>query len=190
MSNIYLGTIDGGGDGKVLLLAAINRALNKNWTLNDFDFGEPEAVSVSSPTHNTVIPFGPKLTSGGVGVRKVYYNRIHATELGNIIVPWDNEMFIKDLLPKINAKYGVLIQESDIIDDVVPSPPPGQSNVQVNLSFSATSIIFYSSTQIQVGLNDPTGDTVVVDPFNASIAVAFLFSDGDFTFTAIYPIIL
>ncbi len=173
MSNIYLGTIDGGGDGKVLLLAAINRALNKNWTLNDFDFGEPEAVSVSSPTHNTVIPFGPKLTSGGVGVRKVYYNRIHAAELGNIIVPWNNEMFIKDLLPKINAKYGVLIQESDIIDDVVPSPPSGQSNVQVNLTFSATSIIFYSSTQIQVGLNDPTGDTVVVDPFNASIAVAF-----------------
>lgn len=173
MSNIYLGTIDGGGDGKVLLLAAINAALNKNWTLTDFDFGEPEPVSIPSPSHNTVIAFGPKLTSGAIGVRKVFYNRIHASELGNVIVAWDNELFIKDLLPKINEKYGVFIGSTDIIDNVVPSPPPGQTNVQVNLVFSATSIIFYSSTQIQVGLNDPTGDTVVVEPFNPALAVAF-----------------
>lgn len=173
MSNIYLGTIDGGGDGKVLLLAAINRALNKNWTLDDFDFGEPVAVDVPAPTHNTMIPFGPKMTSGAVGVRKVYYNRVHANELGNIIVPWNNELFIKDLLPKINEKYGVLIQESDIIDNVVPSPASGETNVKVNLVFSPTSIIFYSSVQVQVGLNDPTGDTVVVEPFNAALSLAF-----------------
>lgn len=173
MSTIYLGTIDGGGDGKTLLLAAINAALNKTWTLDDFDFGEPVEVTTPSPTHNTMIPFGPKLTSGAIGVRRVFYNRVHAAELGNIIVPWSNELFIKDLLPKINEKYGVLITEDDIIDNVVPSPAPGQTNVQVNLVFSPTSVVFYSSAQIQVGLNDPTGDTVVVEPFNAALVTSF-----------------
>lgn len=173
MSTIYLGTIDGGGDGKVLLLAAINNALNKTWSLDDFDFGEPIPVDIPTPTHNTMIQFGPKLSSGAVGVRKVFYNRIHASELGNIIVPWNNELFIKDLLPKINAKYGIFIQESDIVDNTVPSPAPGATNVQVSLVFSPTSIVFYSSIQIQVGLNDPTGDTVVVEPFNAALALAF-----------------
>lgn len=176
MSSIYLttlGTIDGGGDGKSLLLAAINRALGKNWTLDDFDFDLPVPVTTPNPTHNTMIPFGPKMSTGAVGVRQVFYNRIHASKLGNVIVPWDNEMFLVDLLPKINGKYGVLIRPSDIVNTVVPSPPAGQTNVQVSLTFTPSSVIFYSTTEIQIGLNDPTGDTVVVEPFDPAFAVAF-----------------
>jgi hypothetical protein len=106
MTNIHLGTINGTGDGKELLLAAINRKTGRNYTLRDFEFGEPTAITdVPTPTHNTSIKFGPKLDSGYYGVRTIFYNRIHASDLGSIIVPYDGETRLHQLLDKINEKY-------------------------------------------------------------------------------------
>lgn len=167
MSTIYLGTIDGGGDGKALLLAAINAAQGTNYTLVDWDFGIPELVTVPQPTHNSKVAFGPKEGTGAYGVKTIYYNRIHASELGNVIVPYSGEMYITDVLAKINEKYGILIKPEDIYDAVIPVPGGGQNQVQVNLEFRPESIIFYNAVQIQIGQNDPTGDTVPTAPFEA-----------------------
>lgn len=172
MSTIYLGTIDGGGDGKTLLLAALNAKLGTNYKIEDFDFGIPEAVQIIEPTHNSKIQLGPKMSSGYYGVRTVFYNRIHASELGKIIVPYAGEQFVSALLPQINDKYGILIQPSDIIDKPIPAPTTS-NQVEVNLEFAAGSIIYYSSTFIQVGQNDPTGDTAPTLPFVNSATFLF-----------------
>lgn len=173
MSTVYLGTIDAGGDGHTLLLAAINQKLGKNYALSDFDFGVPEIVTTPEPTHNTKIKFGPKLTAGYYGVRTVYYNRIHASELGQVIVAYDGEGFLSQLLTKINEKYGVLILETDIFDTAITPPSGGVNQVQVALSFRPESVVFYSSVQIQVGLNDPVGDTEATLPFETYATFAF-----------------
>ena len=172
MSNINLGTINGSGDGKELLLAAINRKTGRDYTLRDFEFGEPEAVTdVPTPTHNTSIKFGPKLDSGYYGVRTVYYNRIHASELGGIIVPYDGETRLIQLLGKINEKYGILITADDVEDTLVQGVVGSQ--VGVTLEFKPSSLIFYSSTQIQLGTNDPTGDTSLIMPFDPTMVLFF-----------------
>lgn len=167
MSTIYLGTIDGGGDGKALLLAGINALQGTNYTLDDWDFGIPELVTVPQPTHNSKVAFGPKEGTGAYGVKTIYYNRIHASELGGVIVPYAGEMYITDVLTKINEKYGILIKPTDIYDSVIPAPGVGQNQVQVTLQFRPESIIFYDGVQIQIGTNDPTGDTEPTAPFEA-----------------------
>lgn len=176
MSDIYLGTIDGGGDGKTLLLAAINEKINpppkKPYLMEEFDFGLPEPVQIITPTQNTSIKFGPKLTAGYYGVRTVYYNRIHASELGSIIIPYTGQLLLSDCLTQINEKYGILIQPTDIIDKPITPPTQGDS-VKVELEFSSTSIIFYSSAYIQIGQNDPSGDTKPVLPFVNSATFFF-----------------
>lgn len=167
MSTIYLGTIDAGGDGETLLLAAINAAEGTNYTLADWEFGIPEAVTVPSPTHNTKVALGPKAGTGYYGVRSVFYNRIHASQLGNVIVPYAGEMYITQVIDKINEKYGIQIKQSDIYDAVIPAPAPGHNQVQVTLQFRPESIIFYDGVQVQIGQNDPTGDTAPTLPFES-----------------------
>lgn len=171
--NIYLGKIDGTGDAREILIAAINKKTGQNYTLTDFEFGEPEAVGVPTPTHNTVVRFGPKLTSKYYGVSRIYYSRIHASELQNVVVPFNGQARVSDLLDAINEKYGILITVDDIVDNVLPALPPGSNNVQVNLVFSAKSLIFYSGTPIQLGLNDPTGDTIVQEPYKTNVMAVF-----------------
>ncbi len=173
MSTIYLGTINGGGEGKALLLAAINTQLGTNYTLTDWGFGVPELITVPQPTHNSKVAFGPKEGTGAYGVKTIYYNRIHASELGQVIVAYSGEMYITEILTKINEKYGILINATDIYDAVIPAPAPGQNQVMVNLEFRPESIIFYNGIQIQVGLNDPTGDTEPTAPFEAYHAFMF-----------------
>lgn len=173
MNNIYLGTINAGGDGKVILLAAINAQLGTTHTLDDFDFGIPSAVDVPTPTHNSRVAFGPKLGTGYYGVRTIYYNRIQAADLGQIIVPYDGEMYVTEILGKINSKYGIYITAADVYDAVIPAPAEGVTQATVALEFRPESIIFTSGTTATIGQNDPTGDTLPTLPFEAYHTLVF-----------------
>lgn len=155
MATTILGTIDAGGEGKAVLLAALNQALGKNFTLAEFTFSDPEAITIPTPTRNTVIKLAPLAASGYYGVRKVYYNRIHVSELGQIVVVRGAATRVSDLLPQINEKYGVFIQPTDIYDGLLPAEVPGETEVQITLNFRPSSIIFYGGVQIILGSNDP-----------------------------------
>ena len=120
MATTILGTIDAGGEGKAVLLAALNQALGKNFTLAEFTFSDPVAITIPTPTRNTMIKLAPLAASGYYGVRKVYYNRIHVSELGQIAVSRGAATRVSDLLPQINEKYGVYIQPTDIYDGLPP----------------------------------------------------------------------
>lgn len=185
MSNIYLGTIDAGGRGDELLVRAINATEGSNFSLTDFAFGEPEPVTgVPNPTHNTKIILAPYAATGYYGARTIYYNRIHANRLPAIIVPWAGERYLSDLLVKIGERYGIYIEAGDIEDGQVPTPPNGETNVKVTLTFKPSSIIFYSSVEIQVGQNDPTGDTSIIEDFAANIV---LVNDESYLIPVISP---
>ena len=155
-----LGTVDAGGDGKQVLLAALNYKLGTTFTLDDFEFSAPEAVAIPSPTHNTMIRFGPLAHSGYYGIKKIYYNRIHVTELGIIRVVKGTATRVSHLLGKINEKYGILVTELDIYDAVLPDLPVGQTETEVNFDFRPTSVAFYGGTRIALGFNDPG----IIDP--------------------------
>ncbi len=170
---LQLGTIDIGGDGKEVLLDSLNFKLSTNFKLEDFDFGLPAAVTTPNPTHNTVITFGPKAHSGYYGIRKIYYNRVHISELGNISVVKGSATRVSHLLQKINQKYGILITELDIYDAVLPDIPQGQTEIEVLLDFRPTSIVFYGGTKINMGLNDPALTDYGTD--NAPFEAAWMF---------------
>ena len=155
MATTLLGTIDAGGEGKAVLLAALNQALGKNFTLSEFTFSDPEAITIPTPTRNTMIKLAPLAASGYYGVRKVYYNRIHVSELGQIVVSRGAATRVSDLLAQINEKYGVYIQPTDIYDGLLPAEVSGETEVQVTLNFRPSSIIFYGGVQIILGSNDP-----------------------------------
>ena len=158
---IYLGTIDKGADGKTLLYDAINAKLNITIDQTQYDFSLPERVTTPSPSHNTIIYIGPKGHIGSYGVKAVLYNRIHVSELGTIEVYWNTETKLSELLPKINAKYGILVTVDDIYDENLPTKPSGQTTIQVNLKFKKGSIIFYGEEKINLGTKDPTTGSVV-----------------------------
>lgn len=156
MSTIVLGTIDAGGDGKAVLMASVNSVLGSSYTLAQFDFGVPELVGVALPTRNSVVKLAPKAASGYYGTRKVYYNRIHASDLGVISVQRGAATRVSDLLESINEKYGILITVEDIYDALLPV---GSGEVSIALDFRPSSFVYYGGTYVAIGTNDPNGGT-------------------------------
>ena len=152
-----LGTIDMGGDGKTVLLASLNHKLGTSFTTADFEFTDPSPVTTPTPTHNTVIQLGALAHSGYYGTKTVYYNRVHVSELGIITVAKGTATRVSHLLTKINDKYGILITSADIYDAVLPAIPAGATDVEVQLDFRPTSVVFYGGTKIVMGNNDPAG---------------------------------
>jgi hypothetical protein len=142
-----LGTIDHGGDGNVVLLALINAKENTNLVMSDFVFSDPEIPSEINPIRNTKIKLIPKAASGYYGVKTIYYNRVHLSELGAVTIEKGSAINLVDLLPSINTKYGVYIKPSDVVDYRLPSVGTSQ-DIVVTLDFTSTSVVFYSSEQM------------------------------------------
>lgn len=157
MPALKLGTIDIGGDGKEVLLEAIKKKYHYSLDKEDVGFSDPERVTVPNPTHNTLIYIGPKATSGYYGIKKIYYNRIHVSELGRIRVAKGTATKVSELLPSINLKYGIHVKNEDIFDEVLPDITPPQTEVEINFKFRDTSVVFYGSSKIQLGNSDPSG---------------------------------
>lgn len=178
MPTTYLGTIDGVGDGKTLLLRQLNKVIREqenpnhvDYTFDDFDFSDPERVTIPNPQKNTKIYFGPKLDSGHAGVRKVFYNRIHTSEFKDIRVDYDGESTLVQLLPKINEQLGLLIVPEEILDKPI-TPPSGDQQVLVQLEFKPESIMYYGGKEIKIGSNDPTGNSAI-NEFNGYMTLVF-----------------
>ena len=158
MATIF-GTIDVGGNGKEILLNYVNSQLGYIATLDDFEFGVPERIGFDGTKYNTKIALAPKANSGYYGVKTIYYNRIHVSELGKIRCVRGTATKVSHLLQQINEKYGILVSPSDIVDNTLP-PPDSTGEVEVEFTFKDSSIVFYSGTYITLGEHDPS----IVDP--------------------------
>lgn len=156
MANIVLGTIDRGGDGAEILIAAVNAATGENFSLNDFVLSNPEVNTATAFQKNSKLRMQPKASSGYYGFNTIYYNRVHGSELGDVILPSSAAIgmsMLSELLPTINVECGIHLKASDIIDASIP-PADGNGNISIDLVFSESSIIFYSGTTISIPVPD------------------------------------
>lgn len=143
-----VGTIDLGGDGREILLSMVNDQEGLNLSLNDFEFENPVLASTPDPIRNTVIKMVPKASSGYYGKRTIWYNRIHISDIGIIIVERGTATRVSHLLDKINEKYGIFIAPEDIIDAVLPAPGDTE---EIHINFAPNSIVFYGGQKIVLG---------------------------------------
>ena len=156
MPGFTVGTYDYGASNKQNLLVAINAANNTNYTLDDYDFTDPERVTIPSPTYNSKIRLGPKAATGMIGFKVIYYNRIHASEIGPLKITWQNEEFLTELLPRLSEKYGIAITVDDVYEQRLVPPVAPETEVSITLNFKDTSVAYYGGTAIVLGANDPS----------------------------------
>ena len=126
--------------GKEILLAYYNRQFQRNIGLEDIEFDTP--VKLTAPTnYNTVIRLYPRLGSRYYGSPRLFYDRIHVSYLGTIVVPKGMAVRTHDLLNAINEKYSINLTEEDVENDLLD--PFSSGNIIVSLRIKPTSVMFY-----------------------------------------------
>lgn len=156
MPGFTIGTYDYGASNKQNLIVAINAANNTNYTLDEFDFTDPERVTIPNPTYNSKIRLGPKAATGMIGFKVIYYNRIHASDIGPLKITWQNEQFLTELLPRLSEKYGIALTTDDVYEQRIVPPVAPETEVSLTLNFKETSVAYYGGTAIVLGSNDPS----------------------------------
>ena len=150
-----VGTYDHGADFEANLLAAINSEHGTNYSIAEYRFTPPERVTVPTPLYNTKIKLGPLAATGKIGFKTIYYNRIHASEIGPLTITWQNEQYLSELLPRLSEKYGIPLTNNDVYEQVIVGPVAPEVNVSITLNFKPTSIGYYGGDQIILGATDP-----------------------------------
>lgn len=151
-----VGTIDVGADNKLNLLAAINAQNGTTYTLDEYDFTDPVAITgIPTPQYNTSIKLGPKAATGMIGFKTIYYNRIHISEIGPLTIRYQNEHYLTELLPRLSDKYGIPLTVDDVYEQVILPPVAPATDISVTLNFKETSIAYYGGSFIVLGINDP-----------------------------------
>lgn len=131
--------------GKEVLLAYYNRQFQRNIGLEDIDFDVP--VKLATPTnYNTVIRLYPRLGSRYYGSPRLFYDRIHVSMLGTIVVDKGSATKVHDLLNRINEKYSISITEEDVVNETLD--PFTNGNIVVNLKIEPTSVMFYEGPKV------------------------------------------
>lgn len=113
-----------------------------------FEFDDPLRLDILPTSRNTKIHVTAKITSEYFGRKTMRYNRIHNTDIPAITVNKTTENTLYDLLPVINQKYGLFINDQDVEDIDISAVPPGPHSPI--LTIKSTSLIFYSGTKIVI----------------------------------------
>lgn len=149
------------GDTKAILLSIVNQMEGSSITTADVDFGLPQRATGSLPVRNTKILITPKSDSGYYGIKTLWYNRIHISELGNIVVNKGTATTVSQLLPAINSKYGISLTAGDIVDEALSPAQTGE--IVVYLNINPNSLMFYT------GLIIPTQGFTPGTPVNVLV---------------------
>lgn len=156
MPGFTVGTYDVGADNKANLIAAINAKNGTDYSLDEYAFTDPKRVTIPQPQFNTSIKLGPLAATGKIGFKTIYYNRIHADEIGPLKITWQNEQYLTELLPRLSEKYGIAITPDDVYEQVIVPPTPPETEVSLTLNFKETSVAYYGGSVIVLGGNDPS----------------------------------
>jgi hypothetical protein len=101
---------------KEVILAILNQSSGTSVEVADVDFGTPQRATGGAPLRNTKLVISPKANSGYYGNKIIWYNRIHITDLGSITVNKGTSTLYSQLIPAINAKYGIYLSIDDIVE--------------------------------------------------------------------------
>lgn len=161
-----------------IIVQLINDENNRNFTIADLDLTNvavaPDPVSGRQPFNNvrTSVNVVAVPGSGYWNQVNVKYNRVHLrtvfpnSDSTDVRYATSTDSYQKqdrvnlsDLLPEINAKYGINIRAQDIFDLALPTfdgPPPegGWPATYVRLEMQANSKVFAGGIQIQILPND------------------------------------
>jgi len=165
-----LGTFALNRNSKEIIIEMVNAFNNSNIKLEDVLISSP--VPIVSSNKNTSIKIMPEANSGLYGVKTVNYNRLHISTLSSISVLLGNATTTLDLLNAINEKYGVLLNDRDIVSSTL-NAPQGDGSRTGTLTMSNNSLIFYGSAEIVASdtpSNTPAPTTVGVPVTYSSIS--------------------
>lgn len=140
-------------------LAMFFQLLNEeNNTAFNSSIVDLSAPSPMTGTRNTAITVTAKVASGYSGSVNLTYNRLDLTVFtdGNTEFTLNGISTTEDLLPAINARFGLQMAVTDIIVEAVV-------NGAVNLKARSTSLVWVGNVDITIIQPDIELDTVIVD---------------------------
>lgn len=163
-------------------IKANGNILTRTQFLDNFTISDPVRATGLLPRKNSLVKITPKIESKYYGIKTVWYNRVHVTQLGQISVTRTTETRVVDLLPQINAKYSLLLSESDVINNLLL--PSQTGTFFIILPISPTSLMFYDGDFIVIA-----DETAPVNPeYPAGTLLSFycvgynkhgIFADGN-----------
>jgi hypothetical protein len=110
-----------------ILMDQINAENSTNLDYSDFIFSVPVPASIPLTDINTKITLTPRVTSGYIKPRDIFYKRIDLAQVFNnndIDIIVDTEEDLSDLINQINEKYGINLRTGDYLDVAVPAIDP------------------------------------------------------------------
>lgn len=138
-------------------------------------FGAPTAATVGgSITRDTDLTLTAVAGSGYSGSQTIHYNRVNLANVPgsrSTVFPKGNAVNISDLVPEINAAYGINMsntadaQHPDFVDAALPTFT-GTPNEQHDFQFTAdaNSLVWENSVTLTVHANDIPLSSAIVNP--------------------------
>lgn len=127
--------------GKQMLLDYYNKQKNMQLTLDDVVFGTPQRRDEEGALTNTWVRIYPAKGSGLTGAPKIYYDRVHMSYVGSIVVEKGTAIRTHDLLNKINEKYNTVFSEDDVENEILD--PVAVGEIFVSLKIKEESVTYY-----------------------------------------------
>lgn len=126
---------------------AINFENQTSLAYTDFTFGAPEITSLVNSSVNTKIRLTPNIGTLYYNPKDFYYERMDLGVMYSVNKPSiaiGSRVFLSELIPEINAFYGINLTSDDYIEQTLPEEDPGSPGAQlvVMLQMNATSILF------------------------------------------------
>lgn len=139
---------------KEVLLALINSANGTSLATNQVTFGEPSVLELDPDGKTTSVTVTAVPGSGYKGFEVVRYDRVDLADVLSISgispsVVRSTETTVHELLPAINALYGINLSPEEV-DDAPIAPFTGELNETVNVDVvvKATSLAYTGSMQV------------------------------------------
>jgi len=135
--------------GIVALLAAINKEKSVSLTLDTVSFANPTVNPTTTDYLNTYIKVSAKRASGYQGDYTFNYHRFllsEAFEGQTLSLPATVGSTIWATLAAINTKYGLKLEQSDIVNGAIANGATG-----FTLTVAATSIYYQPGTTVVLG---------------------------------------
>lgn len=142
---------------EALLLELINRTNGTTFTPAHLAFGPPIPLTGENDVRNTAVLASPLGASGFMKAVTLRYDRLDLAVLAedrSTEFERGNAQTVADLLPQINARYGVALTATDIVDSALP--PAGEEPVDVVLQALQTSLVWQGSATYQVFESAPS----------------------------------
>lgn len=147
-SAFELGLVGRGYNGRQVLFDLINLTSSFKYEMSHgWDFTPPRRMPQGSKFNTVCEMINGVKDSGLFSMRTVYYNRIHTSDLGSLVLPKGSATLVSDLIDAINLALSTSLSSFEIIDAQLPNPD-GAGNVTFNLTFFDSSMQYYSGEKI------------------------------------------